>query len=201
MAASLGNPIVSDGAEPSRVEGGGVPLDVGVAGGQLVDAQCRSVVWAGCWVVSESDLSSSDGARPGSERRQEFPEPRWASALAHHQVPCVLRLVLQRVHPHVWIVWHCRSHQQGGAAVSPRGLGWPGPTCTITDSAQRCPCSAAQVHWSSVVTNHTVVGTWSRGRRVSGCATSALGARRSPSASTSRRMSMRAAGGLYAAPC
>ena len=40
----------------------------------------------------------------------------WASALVHHQVPCVLGLVLQRVHRHVWIVWHCRSHQQGGAA-------------------------------------------------------------------------------------
>ena len=45
-----------------------------------------------------------------------FPEPRQASALVHQRVSCVPRLVLQRVHRHVRVVWHLRSHQQGGAA-------------------------------------------------------------------------------------
>ena len=43
-------------------------------------------------------------------------EPPRASALVHHQVSRVLRLVLQRVHRHVWVVRHPRSYQQGGAA-------------------------------------------------------------------------------------
>ena len=44
-----------------------------------------------------------------------FLQPRRASALVHHQVSRVLRLVLQRVHCHVWVVRHPRSYQQGGA--------------------------------------------------------------------------------------
>ena len=116
VAPGLGVPIVSVRAEPSRVEGSGVPLDVGVAGGQLVYAQCQSVVGAGCRVVVEPDLGSCDRARPGSERHQVLPEPSCATVLVHHQMPIVLGLVLQRVHRHMWIVWHCRSHQQGGAA-------------------------------------------------------------------------------------
>ena len=82
-----------------------MPFDVGVAGGQLVHAQCPSVVRADCWVVVESDLSSGDRARPGPERRYLFPEPHWASALVHHPVPRVFRLVLQRVHRQVRVVW------------------------------------------------------------------------------------------------
>ena len=44
-----------------------------------------------------------------------FVESRRASALVHHQVSRVLRLVLQRVHCHVWVVRHPSSYQQGGA--------------------------------------------------------------------------------------
>ena len=55
-----------------------------------------------------------------------FPEPRRASALVHHQVSRVLRLVLQRVHCHVWVVRHLRSYQQSGAAGGSTG---PGLAC------------------------------------------------------------------------
>ena len=51
---------------------------------------------------------------------------------------------------------------------SPRGSGWPAPTCTITHSARSCACPVAWVHWSSVVTSHNGVGAWGRGRRGSG---------------------------------
>ena len=91
-------------------------LTLGWPGVNLVRAQCQSVVGAGCRVGVESDFSSVDRACPGLERRQVVPEPRWPSALVHQQLPCVLRLVLQRVHHHLRIVWHCCSHQQGGAA-------------------------------------------------------------------------------------
>ena len=55
-----------------------------------------------------------------------FPEPRRASALVYHQVSRVLRLVLQRVHCHVWVVRHLRNYQQGGATGESTG---PGPAC------------------------------------------------------------------------
>ena len=41
----------------------------------------------------------------------------------HHQVSCVLWLVLQRVHCHVWVVRHPRSYQQGGATGEPTEFG------------------------------------------------------------------------------
>ena len=129
-----------------------------------------------------------------------FLEPRRASALVHHQVPRVLRLVLQRVHCHVWVVRHPRSYQQGGATGEPTGFGLAGPHLPYYHSARSCACPIAWVHWSSVVTNHNGVGAWGRGRRGSGHATSALISWFSLSASTSRRMYMRAAGGWYAAP-
>ena len=44
----------------------------------------------------------------------------------YQQVFRVLRLVLQRVHCHVWVVRHLRSYQQGGAAGEPTG---PGLAC------------------------------------------------------------------------
>ena len=168
-----------------------MPPDVGVAGGQLVHAQRPGVAWADRRVVVQPDLRSGDRACPGPKCRHMFLEPRRAPALVHHQVSLVLRLVLQRVHRHVWVVRHPRRHQQGGATA---------PTCTITHSARSCACPVAWVHWSSVVTNHNGVGAWGRGRRGSGHATSALGSWCSLSASTSRRMYMRAAGGWYAAP-
>ena len=43
-------------------------------------------------------------------------------ALVQHQVSRVLRLVLQRVHRHVWVVRHPRSYQQGGATGEPMGF-------------------------------------------------------------------------------
>ena len=55
-----------------------------------------------------------------------FPEPRWAPALVYHQVSRVLRLVLQRVHCHVWVVRHLCNYQQGGAAGESTG---PGLAC------------------------------------------------------------------------
>ena len=55
-----------------------------------------------------------------------FPEPRQASALVSHHVSCVLRLVLQRVHCHVWVVRHLCNYQQGGAAGESTG---PGLAC------------------------------------------------------------------------
>ena len=97
-----------------------------MARGQLVLVQCPGVVGADCSVVLGSDLSCRDRACPGPERRYVLPEPRRASALVHHQVSCVFRLVLQRVHRHVWVVWHLRSHQQGGAAGESTG---PGLAC------------------------------------------------------------------------
>ena len=90
--------------------------DLGVAGGELVHVQRPGVVEAGRRVVVESDLGSGDRARPRPERRYVFPEPRQASALVHHQVSRVSRLVLQGVYRQVSVVWHLRSHQQGGAA-------------------------------------------------------------------------------------
>ena len=56
-----------------------------------------------------------------------LPEPRRASPLVHHQVSRVFRLVLQRVHRHVWVVRHLRSHQQGGAAGESTGPGLARP--------------------------------------------------------------------------
>ena len=55
-----------------------------------------------------------------------FLEPRRASTLVHHQVSLVFRLVLQRVHCHVWVVRHLRSYQQGGATGESTG---PGLAC------------------------------------------------------------------------
>ena len=52
-----------------------------------------------------------------------FPDPCRASALVDHQVSRVLRLVLQRVHRHVWVVPHFRDYQQGGTAGQPTGPG------------------------------------------------------------------------------
>ena len=72
-----------------------------------------------------------------------LPEPCGDSALVHHQLPCVLGLVLKRVHRHVWIVWHLAvATSRVVPRGSPWGLGSPAPTCTITNSAQSCACSA-----------------------------------------------------------
>ena len=127
MAPGLRDPVVPGGAEPPRVEVGGLPPDVGVARGQLVHVQRPSVVGADYRLVVESDFSSGDRARPGPERRYVFPDPRKASALVHHQVSCVFRLVLQYVHRHVRVVWHVCSQQQGGAVgeSTQPGLAYP----------------------------------------------------------------------------
>ena len=126
MAPGLRDPVVPGGAEPPRVEVGGVPPDVGVAGGQLVHAQRLGVAGADRRVVVQPDFRSGDRACPGPERRDVFLAPRRASALVHHQVSRTLRLVFQRVHRHVWVVRHLRGYQQGGAAGESTG---PGLAC------------------------------------------------------------------------
>ena len=123
VTSGLRDPVVPGRAEPPRVEVGGVPPDVGMARGHLVHAQHPSVVGADCWVVMEWELSSGDRARPREELPYVLPEPRRAFALVHHQVSRVCRLVLQRVHGHVRVVWHLRSHQQGGAVGESTGPG------------------------------------------------------------------------------
>ena len=115
VAPGFRDPVVPVGAEPPRLEVGGVLPDVGVAGGQLVHAQRLAVARADRRVVVQSDFRSSDRACPGPEYRHMFPKPRRTSALVHHQVSRALQLVLQRVHCHVWVVRHLRSYQQGGA--------------------------------------------------------------------------------------
>ena len=126
MAPGLRDPVVPGGAEPARDEVGGVPPDVGVAGGQLVHAQRPGVAGADRRLVVWSDPCSSGRACPGPERRHMFPEPRRASALVYHQVSRFLRLVHQRVHCHVWVVRHPRNYQQGVAAGESTG---PGLAC------------------------------------------------------------------------
>ena len=172
-----------------------MPSDVGVAGGQLVRVQRPGVVGADCRVVVESDLSSGDRARPGPERRYVLPEPRRASALVHHQVSRVSGLVLQRVHRHVWVMWHLRIHQQGGAAGESTGPGLAcptlhyhplGPELRLFRRSGKLVVRGHQPHWRQ---------PWGCGGRGSGHATSALGSWCSPSASTSRKMYRRAAGG------
>ena len=59
VAPGLSDPVLSRGAEPPRVEVGGVPPDVGMAGGQLVHAQRPSVAEADRRVVVQSDLCST----------------------------------------------------------------------------------------------------------------------------------------------
>ena len=103
-----------------------MPPDVGVAGGQLVDAQRPGFAGADRRVVVQPDFRSGDRACPGPECCHIFLQPRQASALVHHQVSRVLRLVLQRVHCHVWVVRHPRSYQQGGATGESTG---PGLAC------------------------------------------------------------------------
>ena len=71
----------------------------------------------------QPDLRSGDRACAGPYCRHMYLEPRRAPALVHHQVSRVLRLVLQRVYCHVWVVRHPRSHQQGGATGEPTGFG------------------------------------------------------------------------------
>ena len=89
--------------------------DVGVAGGQLVHAQRPRVAGADRRLVSQPDFRSGDRACPGPKCRHMFLEPRRASALVHHQVSRVFRLVLQRVHCLMWVVQHPRSYRQDGA--------------------------------------------------------------------------------------
>ena len=95
-----------------------------MAGSQLAHVQRLGVVRADCQVVGESDLRSSNHAHTVDERCYVLPEPGQASALVHHQVSRVTRPVLQRVHRHVWAVWHFCSHQECSAAGESTG---PGP--------------------------------------------------------------------------
>ena len=76
-----------------------MPPDVGVAGGQLVHTQRPGVAGADRRVVVQPDLCFGDRACQGPDCRHMFLEPRRASALVHHQVSRVLRLVLKRAMP------------------------------------------------------------------------------------------------------
>ena len=129
-----------------------MPPDVGVAGGQLVHAQRPGVAGADRRVVVQPDLRSGYRACPGPKCRHMFLDPRRAPALVHHQVPRVLRLVLQRVHRHVWVVRHPRSYQQGGATGEPTGFGlechsglWPNNPFPVPK-----PGSKAKILWRLV---------------------------------------------------
>ena len=73
------------GLSPPCVEVGGVPPDVGVAGGQLVHAQRPGVAGADRRVVVQPDFRSGDRACPGPKCRHMFLEPRLASAPVHHR--------------------------------------------------------------------------------------------------------------------
>ena len=129
-----------------------------------------------------------------------FVEPRWASALVHHQVSRVLWLVLQRVHCHVWVVRHPRSYQQGGATGESTGCGLACPHLQYYPPGLelRLPRRSGAL---------VVRGHQPQRRRWVGPGAQGLGPRHirfgspcSLSASTSWRMYMRAAGGWYAAP-
>ena len=105
-----------------------MPPEVGVAGGQLVHAQRPGVAGADRRLVVQQDLRSGDRACAGPKCRPMFLETRRASALVHHQVSRVLRLVLQRVHCHVWVVRHPPSYQQGRCHGGVHGVGAGPPT-------------------------------------------------------------------------
>ena len=199
MAPALRDPVVPGGAEPPRVEVGGVPQDVGVARvswftlsalvspGLIAGWSC-SRISAPAIVVAQDRTAvtcSLSHARP----------PRWCTTRCPVSSGWSSSACTDMCGSCGTPVATCRAVPRG----SPRGLGWPGPTCTITHSAWSCACPAARVHWSSVVTNHSGVRAWGRGHRGSGPATSALGSRCSLSVSMSWRMYMRAAGGWYAA--
>ena len=95
-----------------------------------------------------------------------FPELCWASAPVDHQVSRVLRLFLQRVHRHVWVVRHFRDYQQGGTAGEPTGPGLACPHLHYHPLAQelRLLCCPGAL----VVCNHQQyprprVGPWAQG--------------------------------------
>ena len=141
MAPGLRDPVVPGGAEPPRVEVGRVPPDVGVAGSQLVDAQRPGVAGA----------NLSHGGPPRWCTTRCPVSSGWSSSV------CTA------------MCGSCGTSVTTSRAVrrgSPRGPGSPAPTCTITHSVWSCACSVAQVHWSSVVTNHTGVGPWGREQRL-----------------------------------
>ena len=165
MAAAFGDPVVPPGAEPPRAESRRLPPDVVVPGGELIHVQGQRAVCRNCRMVLEPDLCPGHIARPGPERRYVLHEPRWTSVLVHHEVPPVLGTVFQGVQANVPVVWHRRGHQQGSAAALFPCQGWPASTCTPIHSSQSAACSAAWAHCSSVITSHTGVGAWGRGRR------------------------------------
>ena len=165
--------VVPGGAEPPCVEVGGVPSDVTVAGGQLVHVQRPGVVRADYWVVVESDLSSADLLAQDRSAVTCFLShtgpPRWCSMRCPVSSGWAWSVCTAMCGSCGTSVATSRVVLRGG----PRGLGWPAPTCTIAHSARSCACSVTRAHWSSLVTNHTGLSAWGRGRRGSGHARSA----------------------------
>ena len=202
VAPGLRDPVVPGGAELPRVVFGGVPSDIGPCRGVSLStfiARMSSGQIAGCsmgWTSAPVIMLAQDRSEVTCSLSDAGP-PRW----------CTTRCpVLSGSFSSVCTAMcgSCSTSIAGSGVVpqgSPRGLGRPAPTCTITRSARSCACSVARAHRSSVVANDTGVGRWGRGRRGSGHATSALGSWCSPSTSMSQRMYRRAVGGWYAAPC
>ena len=132
----LVNPVVPVGPEPSRVEVGGVPSDVGVARGQLFHVQRPGVVRADCrwsWsrtsapaIVLAKDRSaitcSLSHAGPLCMCTTRCPvSSGWSSSMCTTMSgSCGTSVATRRVVPR----------------GSPRGLGWPPRTCTISHSPE-----------------------------------------------------------------
>ena len=68
MAPCLRDAVVSGVVGPRCVEEQGVPADISVVGGQLVQAQGPGAIWLDGRPVAETDLSPNNGACPGPER-------------------------------------------------------------------------------------------------------------------------------------
>ena len=158
VAPGLRDAVVAAGAEPPRVEVGGVPPDVGWPGVNWSTFSARVSLGpiAGCsWsrisvpaIVLAQDrravMCSLNQAGPPCLCTIRCPVSlSWSSSVCTAMCgSCGTSVATSRLVP------------QG----SPRCLGWPSPTCTITHSFRSCACSVTRAHWSSVVTSNTGVG-------------------------------------------
>ena len=163
VAPGLLDPVVPGGAEPPCFEVGGVPLDVGVAVGQLVHAQRPTVVSAPAIMLTKNQSAVRCSLSHAGPLRWCTTRCTVCSSLSSSERTAMSESCGTSVGT-------SRAVQRG----SPRGLRWPAPNCTITHSAWSCACSVARAHWSSVVTNHTGVGARGPWHRCSGHATSAF---------------------------
>ena len=77
-------------------------------------------MWVPTWVVLTADLCPSKGDGPGLG-------PRLAPLLVHHQMPGVLRPVIQSADCHLYVAGYCTVQSCG----SLRGMSLPAPRCSI----------------------------------------------------------------------